>query len=375
MKKLVQGNEAVFLGALKAGATFFAGYPISPSSEILVLASERAARNSAFKFLQSEDEIAAINAVLGASLAGSKAFTATSGPGFSLMQEAIGYGHQAEIPCVIVDVQRVGPATGMPTMPAQQDLVQAMHGSSGDYYPLVFYPSSVEECYRCAIHAFNAAEESMSPVILLSDAFLGHLNETVDLDSIPVIYPPGVVWHEHNLELDSVVPGVTPLEIVPRQRPPLGTGKRSFTGLTHDWQGRQRTADAGVYREWLAGVKERHQEVAAGYRFFEFVDNPSSDTVLVAFGIVSRVVRPLASRFGIFRPVLIAPLLADEIRTHCGRFKNVVVVEANDGQYAQLVEWALRRDVYRIPLLGGRMNVHLVEADLARMGIDGGRSA
>lgn len=374
MSRLVQGNQAVFLGAVKAGATFFAGYPISPSSEILVLAAEHASRNSAFKFLQSEDEIAAVNAIMGASLAGAKSFTATSGPGFSLMQEAIGYGHQVEIPTVIVDVQRVGPATGMPTMPAQQDLLQAMHGSSGDYYPLVFYPNSVEECYRYTILAFNAAEESLSPVIMLSDAYLGHLNETVDLESIPVIYPPGIVWHEHNLDLDSVVTGVAPLEIVSRQRAPLGTGKRSFTGLTHDWRGRQRTADAGVYREWLAGVKERHQEVATRYGFYEYVDNPTSDTLLIAFGIVSRVVRPLASRFAIFRPIRMAPLLADELREHGRRFKNVVVVEANDGQYAQLVEWALGREVCRIPLLGGRMNVHLVEAALLEIGLGEGKS-
>jgi 2-oxoglutarate ferredoxin oxidoreductase subunit alpha len=371
MKKLVQGNEAVFLGALKAGATFFAGYPISPSTEILVLAAEYAERNTAFKFIQSEDEVAAVNAIMGASLAGAKSFTTTSGPGFSLMQEAIGYGHQVEIPTVIVDVQRVGPATGMPTMPAQQDLLQAMYGASGDYYPLVFYPNSVEECYRYTILAFNAAEESLSPVILLSDAFLGHLNETVDLEDIPVLYPPGMVWHEHNLDLDEVIPGgITPLEIIPRQRPPLGTGNRSFTGLTHDWRGQLRTTDAGVYREWLSGVKKHHQEVAGKYGFYEYIDNPSSDTLLIAFGIVSRVIRPLASRFALFRPIRISPLLREKLREHAQRFKNIVVVEANDGQYAQLVEWALGREVVRIPLLGGRINIHLVEAGLKQMGIE-----
>lgn len=371
MKKLIQGNEAVFLGALKAGATFFAGYPISPSTEILLLAAEYAVRNTAFKFLQSEDEIAAVNSIMGASLAGAKSFTATSGPGFCLMQEAIGYGHQVEIPAVIVDVQRVGPATGMPTMPAQQDLLQAMHGTSGDYYPLVFYPNSVEECYRYTILAFNAAEESASPVILLSDSFLGHLNETVDLDAVPVLYPPGMVWHEHNLELDEVIPeGAIPIEIVSRQRPPLGTGRRHFSGLTHDSRGHPRTADAGVYREWLADVKERHQEVASRYSFYEYIDNPSSDTLLIAFGIVSRVIRPLTSRFALFRPIRMAPVLTEEIREHAHRFKNIVVVEANDGQYAQLVEHALRRDVIRVPLLGGRVNIHLVEAGLRQNGIE-----
>ena len=124
MKKLINGNEATFLGAVKAGATFFAGYPITPSTEILIQAAELNAKNPNFKFIQSEDEMAAANAVIGASLAGAKAFTATSGPGFSLMQETIGYGHQLEVPAVYINVMRVGPATGMPTRPSQHDILQ-----------------------------------------------------------------------------------------------------------------------------------------------------------------------------------------------------------------------------------------------------------
>jgi len=339
MKRLVQGNEAIFLGALKAGANFFAGYPISPSSEILVLAAEHAARHPSFKFLQSEDELAAANAIMGASLAGAKSFTATSGPGFSLMQEAIGYGHQVEVPTVIVNVQRVGPATGMPTMPAQQDIVQTNYGSSGDYYPLAFYPNSVEECYRYTVKAFNAAEESLSPVILLSDGFVGHLNELVDLDAIKV-------------------------EVVPRSRLPLGTGKRFFTGLTHDEKGNPRTADAVVYKEWLSKVKTRLGKVAARYSDFEFKGNTSSDTLLISCGIVSRVIAPLASQFAMFRPIRIFPVLGDELRQHARDYKRIAVVEANDGQYACLVERELKREVIRVPLLGGRINL-----DLARKGL------
>ena len=190
MKHLVQGNEAFFLGALKAGANFFAGYPISPSTDVLVMAAKQAVKDPNFRFIQSEDELAAANAIIGASLAGAKSFTATAGPGFTLMQEAIGYAHEVEVPTVFLNIQRVGPATGMPTMPAQQDIVQTNYGSSGDYYPLAFYPNSVVECYRYAINAFNAAEESLSPVILLSDAFVGHLNEVVDLDDIDVEVVP-----------------------------------------------------------------------------------------------------------------------------------------------------------------------------------------
>ncbi len=134
MRKLIQGNEAVFRGAIAAGATYYAGYPISPSTEILNIASAyAAAHHREFNFLQAEDEIASANAVIGASLAGAKAFSATSGPGFSLMQEAIGYAQKVGVPSVFVDVQRVGPATGMPTMPGQGDIMQVKWGSSGDY--------------------------------------------------------------------------------------------------------------------------------------------------------------------------------------------------------------------------------------------------
>jgi len=340
MKRLVQGNEAVFLGALKAGASFFAGYPISPLTEIMVLASEHAARNPGFRFIQSEDEIAAANAIMGASLAGAKAFTVTSGPGFTLMQEAVGYGHGVEIPAVFVDVQRVGPATGMPTMPAQQDIVQTNYGSSGDYYPLAFYPNSVDECYRYAVTAFNAAEESLSPVILLSDGFVGHLNEVVDLDSIEV-------------------------EVVPRSRPPLGTGKRFFTGLAHDEEGNPRTADAVTYREWLSKVKARHEEVAARHNYFEFMGNTASDTLLVSYGIVSRVIEPLASQFALFRPIRIFPMLGDELREHAQGYENIVVIEANDGQYACLVEREVKRDVIRVPVLGGRISLEIARKGLS----------
>ncbi|HUF07662.1 MAG TPA: hypothetical protein VMP86_09840, partial [Candidatus Binatia bacterium] len=183
-RKLTQGNEAVFRGALAAGASYYAGYPISPSTEILNIASGHAAEHPEFRFLQAEDEIASANAVIGASLAGAKSFTATSGPGFSLMQEAIGYAQKVGVPSVFVNVMRVGPATGMPTMPGQGDIMQVKWGSTGDYTPIAFYPNGVEEAFRLTVEAFNAAEESRSPVVVLSDTFVAHLNEVVDLDAM-----------------------------------------------------------------------------------------------------------------------------------------------------------------------------------------------
>jgi 2-oxoglutarate/2-oxoacid ferredoxin oxidoreductase subunit alpha len=237
-------------------------------------------------------------------------------------------------------VQRVGPATGMPTMPAQQDIVQTNYGSSGDYYPLAFYPNSVEECYRYTATAFQAAEESLSPVILLSDGFIGHLNEVVNLDAIEI-------------------------EVVPRSRPPLGTERRFFTGLAHDEEGTPRTADAETYKEWLSKVKTRHEKVAARYSYFEFKKNPLSDTLLISYGIVSRVIAPLVSQFSMFRPIRIFPMLGNELREHAQGYENVAVVEANDGQYACLVERELKRDVIRVPLLGGRISLEMARKGLS----------
>src|SRR3989339_1399655 len=201
-KQLLQGNHAIALAAEVAGLKFFAGYPITPASEII----HEMVNKKHIKTLQMEDEIASVNAVIGASLAGLKAMTATSGPGFSLMQESIGLAHMMEVPLVIVDVQRVGPSTGMPTLPSQGDIMQARYGSHGDYNPIVLYPNSVSECYKYTIEAYNASEESRSPVILLLDGFLGHLYETVDLEAVKA-------------------------KILPRKQLPLGQGKRNFTGL------------------------------------------------------------------------------------------------------------------------------------------------
>lgn len=335
MKRLMQGNEAVFQGALAAGATFFAGYPITPSSEILLMAAEEASENPRFKFLQSEDEIAAANALIGASLAGAKSFTATSGPGFSLMQEAIGYAHQVEVPCVFVNVQRVGPATGMPTMPAQQDILQTKYGTAGDYYPIVLYPNSVAECYQYTVAAFNAAEESMTPVILLSDGFVGHLIEMVDLDLIPI-------------------------KTVARQRAPLGTGTRSFMGLTHDDAGVPRTADAEIYKSWLNRMKRRTAEVATGYPHFELSGNLESETLIIAFGIVSRVVEPLLSSMALFRPIRMFPVLEEQLISTTPRYREIIVIEANDGQYAGVVEQTIKRGVKRVSLEGGKISLEQI---------------
>jgi 2-oxoglutarate ferredoxin oxidoreductase subunit alpha len=335
MKRLVMGNEAVALGALKAGMTFFAAYPITPASEIMHALAEY---EKEIAFVHAEDEIASVHMAIGASLAGRKALTSTSGPGMSLKQEGIGLAHMMEVPLVVVNVMRVGPSTGMPTLPSQGDVLQAVHGSHGDYHPLVFYPSSVDECYRFTVEAFNAAEDSRSPVILLSDGFLAHLAETVDLDAIEV----------------------TPQ---PRTLPPLGKGRRHFTGLLAK-DGVPRTKDSVYYREWYARVRKKMKETAAKYAFYDYIENEASDTLLVAYGITFRVISPLRKEFSLFKPIRLFPVLEEEFRKAAEKHKRIVVVEMNDGQYRGEIQRILKRDVQGISILGGKIGLNEIRERL-----------
>ena len=185
----IQGNSAVVRGALDAGLKFFAGYPITPSTEIAEELSMELPRRGG-TFIQMEDELASLAAVIGASLAGAKAMTATSGPGFSLMQENLGFAAMTEVPCVIVNVMRGGPSTGLPTSPSQSDIMQARWGSHGDRPVVVMYGSSVAECYSLTIRAFNISEQYRIPVILLLDEIVAHMREKMDLsivEGVPVI--------------------------------------------------------------------------------------------------------------------------------------------------------------------------------------------
>ena len=356
-RKLTQGNEAVFRGALAAGASYYAGYPISPSTEILNVASGHAADHPEFRFLQAEDEIASANAIIGASLAGAKSFTATSGPGFSLMQEAIGYAQKVGVPCVFVNVMRVGPATGMPTMPGQGDIMQVKWGSTGDYTPIAFYPNGVEEAFRLTVDAFNAAEESRSPVVVLSDTFVAHLNEVVDLDALGA-----------------------EVSVARRAIPPLGEFSdtpRFFAGvLMYEHgpnAGEPATADADEYLRQFYAAKHRHLEVAERYAFHEHGWNVEADVLIVCYGIVSRVAAPLQDEYALFRPIRIFPVLDAELAAVAARYREIVVVEANDGQYADLVELAIHREVRRVPLLGGRISLEAVREGIDRV-LSGGLS-
>lgn len=326
IKKLLQGNEAIVQGAIDADCGFFAGYPITPASEILHGFIE----HKKIKVLQMEDEIASINACIGASLAGKKSMTATSGPGFSLMQEGLGLAHMIGVPLVVVDAQRVGPATGMPTMPAQGDIMQSRWGSHGDYFPLVFYPNSVSELYSFTIEAFNASELSLSPVILLSDGFLSHLYETVEFEN----------GRRNTIQ---------------RSIPPLGNDARHFTGLTSQ-DGIPKASDPDVHINIIQTLKKRQNDVSTQYEFYEYIENKNSDTLLISYGATSRLSYYFKKDFALFRPIRMFPVI-EKLKEIASGYKRIIVIEMNAGQYVLEVERLLKRGVESISLLGGRLDL------------------
>ncbi|OQZ00206.1 MAG: hypothetical protein B6D35_07140 [Candidatus Brocadia sp. UTAMX2] len=332
-KQLLQGNEAIVQAAEIAGLQFFAGYPITPASEII----HELVNKKDIKALQMEDEIASINAIIGASLAGLKAMTATSGPGFSLMQESIGLAHMMEVPLVIVNVQRVGPSTGMPTLPAQGDIIQCAHGSHGDYFPIVFYPNSVSELYRYTIAAFNAAEESMSPVILLSDGYISHLYETIEPRR--------------------------DFAITTRNRPALGTGNRHFTGLSHE-DSVPKTSDADNYRRLITRFREKQQTTARRHNYYEYLEcSGETDTLLISYGVLSRIAYYFKNDFALYRPIRMFPVV-EEIRSIAPRYKRLLMMEMNMGQYVYEIERILHREVEFIPILGGRIDLKEIKQSI-----------
>jgi 2-oxoglutarate ferredoxin oxidoreductase subunit alpha len=333
-KRLLQGNQAIALAAVKAGLNFYAGYPITPASEIL----HELVNQKTVKVLQMEDEIASINAIIGSSLAGAKSMTATSGPGFSLMQESIGHAHMMEIPLVIVNVQRVGPSTGMPTFPAQGDIMQCKYGSHGDYFPIVFYPNSVAELYEFTFNAFNAAEESLSPVILLSDSYVGHLYETIEETDYP---------------------------ISKRTLAPLGTSNRHFTGLTHE-NSKPVTSDPEVHKKLIKRLETKQKKVSRKYNDYEYIENRDSDTLLIAYGAMSRVAYDFKEDFAIYRPIRMFPIV-ENIKDIAKKYKEIVVMEMNTGQYANEVERLLYREVKPLPILGGKIDLNEIASKLRRI--------
>ena len=343
-RRLIQGDEACAQGAIAAGCTFFGGYPISPSSEIAeYMARELPGHGGVF--IQMEDELSSLGSVLGASLAGSKAMTATSGPGFTLMQEHLGYATLAEIPCVVADVMRLGPSTGLPTSPSQGDVMQAKWGSHGDRSAVALAPGTVKEIYDLTIRAFDVAERLRTPVTLLFDETMGHMREGVTLTEPD----PSSLWHR---PVPQQAPGHLLEAFVPNEEgvaqvPDFGRGYRfHVTGLMHDERGYP-TSDGSVAAALLERLERKLAPVEDWFPPEEYCLD-DADVVFVAYGIMGRVVKQAVDRLrakgiraGMFRPTLLWPFPARTVKTATERAQVVVVAEMNAGQWAIPVEVAM----------------------------------
>ena len=354
-QELVQGNEACARGAIYAGCRFFAGYPITPSSEIMEYLARELPKVGGV-CLQMEDEIASISAVIGASWGGAKAMTATSGPGFSLMQESIGYAAMTETPCVIVDAQRGGPSTGQPTKVSQGDVMQARWGTHGDHPIIVLTASWVREVFEMTVHAFNLSEKYRVPVILLLDEILAHLRENV------------------------ILPEPGELEVVERRRPERLEGFKPFsnemmlcfgeggrvmvTGMSHDELGfpAQGKKAAEQLQRILTKIESRAEELAL-YRG-RFLDD--ADAVIISYGITSRAVeeavrllRADGLAVGWLDLKTLWPFPERLVRSCTERAQYVLVPELNWGQLVREVERVVGGRVEHL----GRLDGYLITPD------------
>jgi 2-oxoglutarate ferredoxin oxidoreductase subunit alpha len=343
--KFVQGNEACAEAAIYAGLDFFAGYPITPSSEILEQLAYRLPPIGG-KFMQMEDEIASLCAIIGASLTGRKVMTATSGPGFSLMQEALGYAVMAEIPCVIVNVQRGGPSTGLPTHGSQGDVNQARWGTHGDHAIIALTASNHQDVFSITVEAFNLAEIYRTPVILLFDEVVAHMRERL---AVP---EPGEIPLVERLET-TVKEGVDYHPYLPREdgRLPMsdfgGVHRFNVTGLFHDMWGFPSSEPRvvhGLLRHLVDKLENRVNELAR-YKEFYIED---AEQLLLSYGSAARSARHIVEnrrsrgeRLGLLELQTLWPFPEDIVREKCAHAKSVIVVEQNMGQILQAVKLAV----------------------------------
>lgn len=331
------GNEAAAEGALSAGCRFYAGYPITPSSEIMERLSWRLPEVGG-TFIQMEDEIGSISAVVGAAWAGAKALTATSGPGFSLMQETLGYAAFTETPCVIIDVQRAGPCTGQATKVGAGDIMQAKWGSHGDYQVIALSPWSVQEMYDLTIEAFNFSERYRVPVVVLAEEAVAHLRENMQI-------PPHLdVWDRKKQK--GAAPFDTDEEDGVPPMPAFGEGERlAVTGSTHDGCGFRKTDDPVVQERLVRRINNKiinHKEAIVETEAY-FLEE--AEVALMAYGFTARsslfVVKQMRKRgfpVGLLRLKTLWPFPDEAIVQVGRRVKKIVVPEMNLGQVAGEVQ-------------------------------------
>ena len=352
----VQGNEACAKGAIKAGCRFFAGYPITPSTEV----AENLAKDLPTvggSFVQMEDEIASAGAIIGGSWGGSKSMTATSGPGFSLMQENIGYAFITETPIVIVNVQRGSPSTGQPTMAAQADMMQARWGSHGDYEPIALAPSSVQEFCDFTIRAFNLAEEYRTPVFVMADEVIGHMREKIvigdDIEIVPRTMPNK---EENYLPFKNVENGTNPM-------PSFGEGFNiHVTGLTHDERGYPDTNSPETHTELVQRLCDKILNNKDKICSVVSEGCEDADIVVVSYGAPVRSVitavkkaQEEGKKVGYIKIDTPWPFPDEQIAELVGDASDVIVVEMNLGQMYYEVDRVLDSKVntHLIGIIGG----------------------
>ena len=333
---LMQGNEACVEGAIAAGMRVYAGYPITPSTEIAERSAVRLPQVGG-KFIQMEDEIGSIACAIGASVAGVKAMTATSGPGFSLKQENLGYACLAEIPLVLVDVQRQGPSTGMPTSPSQGDVMMARWGTHGDHPIITLSPSTVKECFDLTIRAFNLSEKYRTPVIFLMDEIVGHLREGMEVpepEEIEIINRPTVEFPDPKRKPYHMKKG----QLVP-QMAPFGKGQRyNITGLIHDESGFPTNSNEEAEKlmnRLMHKISDNYDDIVT----CQEVNMEDADVAIFCYGGTYRAAltameeaRKQGIKCGIFRPVTIWPFPEKELQKAASKLKKIVVAEHNYGQ-------------------------------------------
>ena len=346
-----QGNTACAEGALAAGCSFFGGYPITPSTEIAEHMAAKLPKKGGV-FIQMEDEIASMASIIGASWTGARAMTATSGPGFSLMMENIGFAAMTETPCVVVNVQRGGPSTGQPTMSAQGDMMQVRFGSHGDYAIIALCPATVQEMYELTAKAFNLADKYRVPVFLMADETVGHMREKI-------IIPDKV----ERVERKPLVPGTLPFkadaDLIPGFAQ-FGKGHHvHVTGLTHDERGYPCTTNPKVHGTLVRRLVDKIENARDDMADYEII-NPDAEQVFAAYGAPVRTVQQVMhdkknTNIGFLRIRTVWPFPEKAL----AQFKNArhfLVPEMNLGQIAREIERHVKVPVQSIPKLGGELH-------------------
>ncbi len=342
----LNGDVACAEGAIAAGCRFFAGYPITPATEIAEHLSQRMPEFGGI-YVQMEDEIASMAAVIGASYSGLKAMTATSGPGFSLMQENIGLAVMTEAPCVVVDIMRGGPSTGQPTLPGQQDVMQAKWGSHGDYGIIALAPSSVQEMFDLTIEAFNLSETYRVPTLLMGDEIVAHMWEKV-------VIPPAegirtVNRKKPNVPRDQYMPFMPDADLVPPMAC-FGEGYHFHaTGLTHNEQGYPQTSSSEVQSRLVRRLCQKIDQNSNKIIKVEEAMLADADVVVVAYGIVARAAlsavrkaRASGIKAGLLRLITLWPFPEKQVAEVARRVKAIVMPEMNCGQLVREVERAAK---------------------------------